>query len=224
MRHVLIFLILSSTLYAVDCKRNKIYCQILNNFKTAKKLKLVSKTYKVNKKKMFKISNIIYKIAKRYKIDARLYTAILMQESKYDLGAKNCTSGITELSHEEIAEKKSKCIEKFKTVDGMFLNPLQDGDFVLIDRCVNGVKRFKKVKICFDFGMSQINYTTANRYDFDIEQLTTDLEYSIESGAIVLRDFQRGYKKREPIDWWTRYNSPTRSNRRIYEEHVKRWM
>ena len=44
-----------------------------------------------------KVSNAIYKISKKYKISANLYAAILMQESRYSLIAKGCSSGLQKI-------------------------------------------------------------------------------------------------------------------------------
>ena len=78
-------------------------------------------------------------------------------------------------------------------------------------------------KICADFGMSQIYYKTANSFGFNINKLTTDLEYSVEAGAIVLADFRKRYANRE-LDWWTRYNASSRTKRNIYKQLVERYL
>lgn len=74
-----------------------------------------------------------------------------------------------------------------------------------------------------DYGISQINKRTAKAFGFDTKRLTTDLEYSIEAGAIVLADFQRMYAKRDPL-WFTRYNSSKPSLRKKYLKNITRWM
>lgn len=79
------------------------------------------------------------------------------------------------------------------------------------------------LKVCSDFGMSQIYYKTAKGFGFEIERLTTDLEYSVEAGAIVLADFKKRYEHKE-IDYWTRYNASSRSKRNIYKQLVERYL
>ena len=84
-----------------------------------------------------------------------------------------------------------------------------------IKRCINN--------FCSDFGMSQIYYKTAKSFGFDIKRLTTDLNYSIEAGVIVLADFKNRYYKREKY-WWTRYNTSNKKKRNIYRKLVERYM
>lgn len=64
------------------CSINPIYCQIVKN------------NPEINKKYAMSISNKIYSIAKKHKINPRRYAAILAQESMYILSAKNCKGGI----------------------------------------------------------------------------------------------------------------------------------
>lgn len=78
-------------------------------------------------------------------------------------------------------------------------------------------------KICHDFGMSQINKNTAKAFKFDLDKLTSDVGYSIEAGAQVLKDFKDRYGHKEK-DWWTRYNSSKKSNRSKYKKLVERYM
>lgn len=80
----------------------------------------------------------------------------------------------------------------------------------------------RPVSVCFDYGISQINWRTAKRYELNLDSLTSDLKYSIEAGARILRDFKKRYGKKE-LNWWTRYNSSTEKHRLEYERKVKRW-
>lgn len=82
---------------------------------------------------------------------------------------------------------------------------------------------FNKVRTCIDFGMSMINLKTAENFNFDIKRLTTDLEYSVECGAIVLADFKKRYFHKEEF-WWTRYNASTSYKRKIYRNLVEDWL
>jgi soluble lytic murein transglycosylase-like protein len=68
----------------LNCNRHPIYCQIKGNNPT------------LNSRYAFKLSNLIYKVSKRYDVPARIYTAILMQESAYKLSVKNCTRGLND--------------------------------------------------------------------------------------------------------------------------------
>jgi hypothetical protein len=113
-----------------------------------------------------KLRQAIFMSCLRHKIPCKIYTAILMQESKYKLGAVN--------------------------------------------------------RVTQDHGVAQINHKTAAAFGFDIERLTTDLEYSVDAGAQVLADFRRMYGKTE-VDFWTRYNSSNPYQRAIYYELVTRY-
>lgn len=137
-----------------------------------------------------KLSNVIYKKAKKHNVPADIYTAILMQESSYRLDAKNIQCGID--------------IEKYK----------------------NAIK--EKSCVIADVGISQIHYRTAIGFEFDLERLMEDLDYSVEAGAKVLADFKRRFAKREE-NWWVRYNCGTaksskRSTCLIYQKLVERYL
>ena len=81
MKYLVLFFI-SFSVYAVDCKKHPIYCQITKNKPS------------INKNYAMKLSNIIYKTHKKYNIPSRIFTAILMQESGYNLKASNCHRGL----------------------------------------------------------------------------------------------------------------------------------
>lgn len=66
----------------VDCSKHRVYCQIIKN------------KPQIDKAYAFELSNIIYKESKKIKINPKLFTAILMQESGYKLDTKNCTWGL----------------------------------------------------------------------------------------------------------------------------------
>ncbi len=69
--------------------------------------------------------------------------------------------------------------------------------------CTRGIdtKTKKESVVCSDFGISQIHYNTVKRFDFQIEKLTLDLDYSVEAGMKVLKGFKKRYSKKEPT-WW----------------------
>lgn len=155
----------------VDCDKHPIYCHIINNHPTIKRAYA------------FELSNAIYKASVKYKLDAKLMSAIFAQESMYSIDKKNCTTGLA----------------------------AQDDD------------THEKIQVCTDFGIGQIWYKTADSYDFDITKLTTDMEYSVDAAAIVLKDFKNRYHKREQF-WWTRYNATTPSKRKKYRELVENYI
>ena len=153
--------------------KHPIYNQILKNKPT------IDKSY------AFKLSNIIHKMTRKYKIPSNLYTAILMQESSYKLKAMNCTKGMN-------------------------------------------IELETELKVCTDFGISQIYYKTAKRFKFDTNRLITDLEYSVEAGLIVLNDFRKRYSNKD-IDWYVRYNcgskGTTKRNTCVkYKKLIERFM
>jgi hypothetical protein len=111
----------------------------------------------------------IAKVTKKYKIPYKIFTAILMQESKYTLSAVNCYKGM-----------------------------------------------------CRDYGISQINVRTIEHYKFCKDKLIKNLPYSIEAGAIVLKDIKRRFEKLDE-NWWSRYNSGTPEKRRQYEKLVSQY-
>jgi len=172
---IILSMLLTTSIYGVECSKHPIYCQIKKN------------SPKLSKKYAMKLSNVIYKAARKHKIPANIYTAILKQESGYSLRAKGCHRGI-----------------------------VQDSS-----------SNFKEMKVCADFGISQVYYRTAYRYGFDISKLTTDLEYSVNAGAQVLSGFKR-YSRKDK-DYWTRYNCGSRSTTKrdtcqIYKKLVERYL
>jgi hypothetical protein len=74
-----------------------------------------------------------------------------------------------------------------------------------------------------DYCMMQINDRTAENFGFDKERLVSDLNYCLEAGAQVLKDFKRMYGKKE-VEWWTRYNSSKDEKRELYKTKVERWL
>tara|TARA_R100000951_G_C2653160_1_gene185154 strand:+ start:5750 stop:6340 length:591 start_codon:yes stop_codon:yes gene_type:complete len=190
----LFLFLFSSSAYAVDCNKHPIYCQIKKN------------SPKIKKKHAMRISNIIYKMQGKYKIPARIFAAILRQESNYTLKINGCHKGL-------ILPDCQK---------------LEGPESIRVKCEMNKDEFTKEVKICSDFGISQIYYRTARRFGIDINKLTTDLAYSIEAGARVLADFKKRYGKKDEY-WWLRYNCGTRSttNRdtcQIYKKLVERYL
>lgn len=81
-----------------------------------------------------------------------------------------------------------------------------------------------------DLGIAQINVNTAKSLKLNNKKLMTDLKYSVEAGASVLKWFQKTYKKREPDTWYCRYNVGSRKNANeskacaAYIKAVNRWL
>lgn len=79
--------------------------------------------------------------------------------------------------------------------------------------CKSGMDNLGNVvKVCFDFGISQIHFRTILRYGLDKDKILRDLEYAIDAGGKVLYDMKRQYSRREPNRWWTRFNCGTKPN------------
>jgi hypothetical protein len=75
-------LLRKSAIYGADCSKHKIFCQIRKN------------NPKVTKEYAMQLSNIIHSVTKKYNLRPHIYTAILAQESMYQLKAINCTTGV----------------------------------------------------------------------------------------------------------------------------------
>jgi len=219
-----IILIHSSLVYAkLDCVKNPIYCQILKNKKN------------INKKYALELSNIIYKVSKQYNFPAKIYTAILMQESTYNIKAQNCKRGMLFLDKNDIRDEYRKCrvqrdstywayLMKYKKVPARVERVLDKR----VIACKNRVDRYMEVEVCFDFGISQINYVNVKYYKLSIHKLRNDLEYSVKAGAVILDYFYKKFNKKDP-DWWTRYNcgergSTKRQTCRVYKRKVSRFL
>jgi len=74
-----------------------------------------------------------------------------------------------------------------------------------------------------DHGMSQIYHVTAKAYKLNKHRLKRDFKYAIKAGAMILSDFKKRYKDREPLFWWTRYNSSKTKHRVKYKKLVDRY-
>jgi hypothetical protein len=177
----------------IDLHKHPIYAQIITNKPG------------INKEYAMKLSNLIYKMHKKYHIPSRIFTAILMQESGYSLKARNCHKGIRKKTEGEI-----------------------QWEFYTNKKTSLGIPVYTESKVCTDFGISQIYHDTAKRWGFDIHALTTDLEYSVEAGARVLHDIMERFEARD-INWYVRYNcgfrgSTSRDTCQIYKKLVDRYL
>lgn len=205
----LIILILVIFAYAavadVSCDKHPIYCQITKN------------NSNLTHKYVMNLSNIIYKAAKKHNINPTILTAIFAQESMYNLKARNCVTGLVQTD-----EYLDEC-RLVGTRNWMFGDGNRNEWHSYWKRCDEYSIRFKEHKVCMDFGIAQINHNTAAAFGFNIFKLTEDLEYSVNAGAIVLSDFQKRFRQREPSSYWTRYNASSPSKREIYRTLVKRF-
>jgi len=146
------------------------------------------------------LSNVIYQVSKRHKIPSKIYTAILMQESRYKLNALAKSCGFRELAS----------VNKVKY------------NFAVSKKNVGCVYT--------DFGIAQVHYKSILRQNLDHKRLLTDLNYSVNAGAEILSYFARKFAKKEPHRWFCRYNVGTQSANKVkiacsgYIKLVKRWM
>lgn len=191
---ILFVLILASTLASADCNHNSTLCQILKNRPS------------LEFKKAIELSALIIKASTVHKIPPRIFTAILMQESKYDMNAKNCTTSKvkTKLSFIDIVDYKITSYTELLAF-------------------ANKKEVYKVITKCYDFGIGQINIRTINAYGFVLERITQDIEYSIFAAAEVLSDFRKSYASLES-DWWTRYNASSEDKRSIYKDLVVEYL
>lgn len=189
MKAILIFILFlfNVSTWAIDCVRNPIYCQIVENKPN------------IDKNYAMKLSNVIHNNCVKYNIPSNIFAALLMQESSYVLKTKGCYKGLV---------KNEVCEDNIPF--NFILSPKQC-EF-----------KWEEVKVCADFGISQIHYKTAQRYGFDTNRLITDLEYSVEAGAIVLSDFKKRYAHKE-VYWYTRYNASSKIKRKIYRKLIERF-
>jgi len=85
MKKIIFLLVFTSNIcYGLYIDEHPIYTQILKN------------NPNINSKYAMKVSNAIHKAAKNYKIDKHLLTAIITQESNFNMKAKNCVRGLNE--------------------------------------------------------------------------------------------------------------------------------
>lgn len=207
---LLLSILLSTSAFAkIDCTQHPIFCQIKKNKPS------------LDNEYIMELSNVIYKMHRKYHIPSRIFTAILMQESGYSLEAKGCHSGIQQPTKKYVETAKDVCL---------FNKPDEPKEKAL--GCMHHNFRLttykEEAKICTDFGISQIYYKTAKRFDFDLERLTNDLDYSVEAGARVLNGFMEMYEAKD-ADWWVRYNCGTKGTTKrdtcqIYKKLVERYL
>lgn len=82
--------------------------------------------------------------------------------------------------------------------------------------------KIKGKKRC-DYCMMQINDKTAHNMHLNVEKLLTDMNYCVDAGAKVLKDFEKRYKKSDEA-YWTRYHSSDPGRRAYYQFLVERYL
>jgi len=166
MFRIISLFLLSFNVYAINCKNHPIFCQIKKNKPD------------IDIQYAMKLSNYISIYSHKYKVEARLYTAILAQESQYDMSARSYSDGLNDA-----------------------LEP---------------------IRAYQDYGLIQVSYKTAEVFKIDLKRLMTDMEYAVESGAIILKN-----KIKECSflgkDAWVCYHSKTESYRGVYKSLVMKY-
>ena len=93
---LIVFIAFNTDVFAArkNCRKNPIYCKIV-------KIKP-----SINKKYAMKLSNVIYKYSKKYRIKSYLIVAIFAQESMFNMRATNCCTGL-----DNNGNKKTVCVD-----------------------------------------------------------------------------------------------------------------
>lgn len=170
---------------AADCERHPIYCHI-------KRVKP-----SMNNKKAMRLSNLMYKYARKYKIkNAIRSVAIAMQETNL----RNIN--------------RSQTVIIFETKCG------DDSSMTLIWPCI---ETFKYVKGYSDISLFQFHALTIKHYKLDPVKLKNNLEYAVEKHFMIMKDKLKLCKYLEE-DAWTCYHSTTPKLRKRYKEDVEQWL
>jgi hypothetical protein len=158
-----------------------------------------------------KLSNVIYNISSRYKLPKRVFTAIIAQESMFKMGAKNTKRGFIKKDLLTLRLEYNLCIEMMSISDcKKFMS--------------SPMTHYQEIEILTDVGVTQIHTSNIKKFGFDIDKLLTDMEYSVEAGAIILSRIKKRWQRKEPLNYWSRYNSSTPIKREQYQQLVERWM
>lgn len=169
MKTLVLATLMSTSSWTVDKSKHPIYAQIVKNVPT------IDRKYALN------LSNKIYKVTKKYNLNARIYTAILAQESRYKLNAMNCTKGIhkdymvpaTVCTDFGISQIYFKNLARFDFEVGRLLNDLEysveAGAKVLYDL----KKRIGHVKdywVSYNCGLKNLGRTSCQKYKKLVER------------------------------------------------------
>ena len=87
--------------------------------------------------------------------------------------------------------------------------------FILVD------DEYVEASVGSDFCMMQVNIRNIKHFDLDVNKLLTEPDYCIGAGAVILKDIQNRYARKED-KWWSRYNSVSKFHREIYQKHIER--
>ncbi|MFK7827307.1 MAG: transglycosylase SLT domain-containing protein [Oligoflexales bacterium] len=87
--------------------------------------------------------------------------------------------------------------------------------FILVD------DDYVEASVGSDFCMMQVNIRNIKHFDLDVNKLLTEPDYCIGAGAVILKDIQNRYARKED-KWWSRYNSVSKFHREIYQKHIER--
>ncbi len=147
-------------------------------------------------------SHMIYKHAKKARLDEKIVVAIAQQESSF----RNVTT------------------YKFEQ-DDSWLDAERDmektwGNFAQDNKAWRTLFASKKVN---DIGIMQVNISTAASMGFDVKRLLVDVDYQIQSGIEILSYKIKicYHKDKNP---WACYHSRTPANFLAYQDLVSRWM
>lgn len=173
---------------AVNCKRHPIYCHI-------KKVKP-----KMNNKKAMRLSNLMYKYARKYKIkNPILSVAIAMQETRL----RNINRVQTVIVFEEV------CIRE---IDSRYWKPYLS------------CKEVPKFVVGYsDISIFQFHALTIRRYGLDAVKLKNNLEYAVDKHFMIMKDKLK-LCKYLGNEAWTCYHSRTPKLRKRYKEDVERYL
>lgn len=122
---------------------------------------------------------------------------------------------------------------KIYKVDSMLLTAIfaQESGYVTgAKNCIKGYdkkaldeRRIEIREICVDFGIAQINYRNVGKLKLDVFKMLEDLDYTVEQGAKILKNFQNKYSSKD-ISWWSRYNAKSKIKRELYKKLVERYL
>ena len=170
---------------AADCERHPIYCHI-------KRVKP-----SMNNKKAMRLSNLMYKYARKYKIkNAIRSVAIAMQETSLRNINRSQTVIIFEIKCEKVNTKDIgwPCKETARFVEGYS-----------------------------DISIFQFHALTIKHYKLDPVKLKNDLEHAVDKHFMIMKEKLKLCKHLEE-DAWTCYHSTTPKLRKRYKEDVEQWL
>ena len=166
----------------VDCSKHKIYCAISDL------------QPKVDKTFAMELSNLIYREAKKAKIDPMISVAIAMQE--------------TSLKH-RLNRKQRVIVEKIVV------------NCDSSEKCVP-VKKYEIVSGYTDMGLFQFHVDTITAYKLDLNKLE-NLEYVVKSHFKILKDKIKQCKRFGKQAWTCYHSSTPKYRNRYYNDVMKHY-